>query len=147
MMITVYNSIMKEYIYFDRIKHFEISLKFIVNTETVNVVNSVNFVKFTCSTFFMNPVNSVFFTCSVSFINSVSFVNSVFPVFLVNFTFFVSVKNKLQYLRKLFLVISIKSLSWTSFLRSLTLRWYSCLTLRLLYSLDRRNIKIMRVLL
>ena len=62
-MTTVYNSIMKEYIYFDRIKRLEISLKLIVNIETTNVVNSINIVKFACS---VSSVNFVFFMNSTS---------------------------------------------------------------------------------
>ena len=103
-MTTVHDPTIKEYTYFDRIKRPEISLKFVVNTETVNVINSTNSVKFTCPVSFMNPVNSVLFTCSVLSTNSMSPVNSVFSVFSTNFTLSTSVKNKLQYLQKLYVL-------------------------------------------
>ena len=91
-MITVHDSTIKKYIYFDRIKRLEISLKFVINTEIVNVVNSINTTKFTCST---NFTNSIFLVFSVLPIHSMSPINS---------TSSISFKNKLQYLQKLYVL-------------------------------------------
>ena len=103
-MIIVHDSIIKEYIYFDRIKYSRVSLKFIVNIETTNVINSINSVKSTYLVFFINPTNSVLFTYPVSSINSTSSINSVFSIFFTNSTFSISTENKLQYLRKLYVL-------------------------------------------
>ena len=85
MMITIYDSTMKKYTYFDRIKRPEISLKFVVNTETTNVANSTNTVKFTCSTSLTNPTS---FTYPTSFVNSANSTNSTCPTSPVNSTSF-----------------------------------------------------------
>ena len=91
MMTTVYDFIIKEYIYFDRIKRFRTSLKLTVNIETVNVTNSINATKFTCLVFSINsvsPTNSVLSTYSVPSINTVFSTNSVLSTTSVFFTTF-----------------------------------------------------------
>ena len=57
-MTTIYDSIMKKYIYFNGKKRSRISRKFIVDTETVKFINSINTVKFMCFVFFTNFTSS-----------------------------------------------------------------------------------------
>ena len=104
MMTIVYDPTMKEYVYFDRIKRSGTSLKYTVNIETTNVINSVNSIKFKCLTFLTNSVlstNSILFTNSVLSTNFVSSVNSVLST---NSMYSINSKNKLQYLRKLYVL-------------------------------------------
>ena len=85
MMTTVHDSTIKKYTYFDRIKRPKTSLKFVVNTETINVINSINVIKFTC---LVSSINLTSFTCLVPSVNSANSTNSTYPVSPVNLTSF-----------------------------------------------------------
>ena len=98
MIIIVHDSTIEEYVYFDRIKRSKTFLKYVVNVETVNVTNSVNSIKFKCLTSF---TNFVFFTNSILSTNFVSLTNSILST---NSTYSINSKNKLQYLRKLYIL-------------------------------------------
>ena len=63
MMTTIYDFIIKKYIYFDGKKRFRISRKFIVDVKITKFVNSINVIKFMYS---VSSTNSVF---SISFNN------------------------------------------------------------------------------